>query len=81
MPSTDSVTDRSAAVPVAPKSASPASAEIRRARDLLRDILLREDETEEVVLIGQVSTGLNEMVCSLDNLAALQQLFEVWSQS
>ena len=81
-PQNDSSTDRSAANPVAPKSASTASAasaEILRARDLLRDILLREDETEDVVLVGQVSTGLNEIICILDNLAGLQQLFEAWS--
>jgi hypothetical protein len=56
-----------------------ASAEIRRARDILRDVLLREDEIEEAVLVGQVSTGLNEITCALDNLAGLQHLFEVWS--
>jgi hypothetical protein len=56
-----------------------ASAEIRRARDILRDVLLREDEIEETVLVGQVSTGLNEITCQLDNLAGLQHLFEVWS--
>jgi hypothetical protein len=57
-----------------------ASAEIRRARDLLRDVLLRDDdEGDGVALIGEVSTGLNEIVCTLDNLAGLQHLFEVWS--
>lgn len=76
----DSVTRPSAASPVAPKSETgSASAEILRARDLLRDVLLREDETENIVLVGQVSTGLNEIVCTLDNLAGLQHLFEVWS--
>jgi len=79
-PRSDSSTGRSAASHAAPKSEpSTASAEILRARDLLRDILLREDEIEEVVLVGQVSIGLNEIVCTLDNLAGLQHLFEVWS--
>jgi len=48
----------------------------------LRDVLLRDDEEgeEAIALPGQVSTGLNEIVCTLDNLAGLQHLFEVWSQ-
>jgi hypothetical protein len=58
---------------------STASAEIRRARDILRDVLLRDDEGDEVILTGQVSSGLNEIVCTLDSLAGLQHLFEVWS--
>ena len=58
-----------------------ASAEILRARDLLRDILLREDETEAVVLVGKVSSDLNEIVCTLDNLAGLQKMFELWSRA
>jgi len=80
-PPRDSTTSRSAASPAARKSApNTASAEILRARDLLRDVLLREDETEETVLVGKVSNGLNEIIARLDNLAGLQQLFEVWSR-
>jgi hypothetical protein len=76
----DLSTGRSAAKSAAQKSEpSTASTEILRARDLLRDLLLREDETEDAVLVGQVSSGLNEIVCTLDNLAGLQHLFEVWS--
>jgi len=56
-----------------------ASAEIRRARDILRDVLLRDDEGDDAALTGQVSTGLNEITCQLDNLAGLQHLFEAWS--
>ena len=84
-PKNDSSTARSAANPVAPKSATKgtASAEILRARDLLRDVLLRDDETdgeaENAALVGEVSSRLNEIVCALDNLAGLQHLFEVWS--
>ena len=63
---------------VAPPAPQSASAEIRRARDLLRDILLREDETEETVLVGKVSERLNEIVLDLDNLAGLQDVFDAW---
>jgi len=59
-------------------SATSASAEIQRARDILRDVLLREDETEEIVLLGKVSQSLNEMACTLDSLAGLQMMFENW---
>ncbi len=60
-------------------SAHSASAEILRARDLLRDVLLREDITDETVLLGEVSAGLNEMVEQLDRLAGLQTIFESWN--
>lgn len=73
----------SAESPVASRiaSATSASAEILRVRDLLRDLLLREDETEESVLMDEVSNGLNEIVCRLDHLGGLQMMFENWSAS
>jgi len=74
--SADSVTRPSAASSVARRNAS--SAEILRARDILRDVLLREDETEEIVLLGKVSEGLNQMLGELDSLAGLQMMFESW---
>jgi len=79
-PKKDSGTRPSVASPVAKKSATSASDEILRARDLLRDVLLRDDESDELALIGQVSAGLNEIVCTLDSLAGLQRMFEVWSR-
>lgn len=72
----------SAAFPADPPSVRSASAEIQRARDILRDVLLRDDECDEesdVPLIGQVSDGLNEIISTLDSLAGLQQMFEAWS--
>src|SRR5579864_254039 len=75
-----SATRPNVANPVATKSATSASDEILRARDLLRDVLLRDDESDELALIGQVSAGLNEIVCTLDSLAGLQRMFEVWSR-
>jgi len=60
-------------------SATSASAEIQRARDLLRDLLLREDDADEDVFVGTVRDGLNEIICRLDNLAGTQTLFEVWN--
>lgn len=62
-------------------AALAASDEIRRARDILRDVLLRDDESDELALVGQVSSGLNEIICTLDSLAGLQMLFENWSAS
>ena len=80
----DCATLPSAAPPAAPRSASSASAsaEIQRACDLLRDLLLREDEADEdMVFVGEVRDGLNEIVCRLNDLAGLQTLFEVWNAS
>jgi hypothetical protein len=79
-PKRDSGTRPSAANPAVTRSATSASEEILRARDLLRDVLLRDDESDELALIGQVSAGLNEIVCTLDSLAGLQRMFEVWSR-
>lgn len=82
----DSTTSPSAAGPVARESATrTASAEILRARDLLRDLLLRDDDEElgnldEPALAGQVSSGINEICSTLDSLAGLQMMFEAWSR-
>jgi len=75
-PSSDSSIRQNDAESAGRKNA--ASAEIQRARDILRDVLLREDETEEIVLLGKVSQSLNEMACTLDSLAGLQMMFENW---
>jgi hypothetical protein len=73
------------AVPTAAKSApTSASAEILRACDVLRDVLLREDEDfsddEPDALVGQVSAGLVEIIDRLQSLAGLQMMFEAWSR-
>ena len=56
------------------------SAEILRVRDLLRDVLLRDDDGS-LVLVGQVGAGLNEICMTLDSLAGQQQMFEAWNAS
>jgi hypothetical protein len=79
----DSTHHPSAASSAARKSATNApSGEILRARDLLRDLLLREDEANEeesVALVGHVYEGLDEICSHLDSLAGLQMMFEAWS--
>ena len=77
----DSRIPPSAVSPAAPNArTATASAEIQRARDLLRDLLLRDDETDDLALVSQVSSGLNEIVVTLDSLAGLQKMFEVWAK-
>jgi len=51
-----------------------------RAADLLRDVLLRDDATEELCLVGQVSAGISEIVDRLHSLAGLQMMFEGWNR-
>jgi len=79
----DCATRPSTAPTAARKSASSTSAsvEIQRARDLLRDVLLREDETDEILFVDAVREGLNEIANRLDSLAGIQTLFEVWNAS
>jgi len=79
--SKDSPTRPSAANP-ADRSARP-SAEILRACDILRDVLLRDDEEfsddeRESAIVGQVSAGVLEIVDRLHSLAGLQMMFEGW---
>lgn len=65
--------------------ATSASAEILRACDVLRAVLLRDDEeladSEPDVLIGQVSAGITEIIDRLQSLAGLQMMFEAWNKS
>jgi hypothetical protein len=50
------------------------SARIRRARELVGDVLLEDEER----LLGLVSERLNSMMLELDTLAGRQKLFELW---
>jgi hypothetical protein len=65
--------------------APSASSELLRACDILRDVLLRDDEEltdgKPDVLIGQVSAGVQEIVTRLQSLAGLQMMFEAWNKS
>ena len=79
LPNGDSRIRPSAARPAAKGVNASASAELLRAADLLREVLLRDDESEEVALLGQVSAGVNEIVDRLQALAGLQMMFEGWS--
>jgi hypothetical protein len=76
-PRSVSATLPSAANPVAPKSAT-ASADLLRARHLLREVLIREDVTEEELLLDEVRDGLDQVCRILEYLAGQQQLFEFW---
>lgn len=77
LPRSTSPTSRGAAQPAAPSASAP-SAEITRARDILRDILLREDSIEEVLLLSEVRNQLDYIGRMLDSLAGKQLLFELW---
>ena len=60
------------------------SADIARARDLLREILLRDEnhpEDENGALVGTVSSALDEIQKRLDSLAGLQTMFEEFVKS
>jgi hypothetical protein len=70
-------TSPSAAYPADPKSDAP-SADILRAQWLLRDVLLREDVTEDVLLADEVRDGLDQVCRLLDHLAGQQHMFEFW---
>ena len=64
----------------APRALATPSAEILRARDLLRDVLMLDDDGS-LMLVGHVGASLNEVCMTLDNLAGLQHMFEVWNAS
>ena len=59
----------------------PASARIRRAHGLLRDLLSEDEfEHENGLLLGAVAEGLNRILLELDQISGLQRLFELWVQ-
>jgi hypothetical protein len=71
--------------PTRPNAASSAasatgtiSADLLRARWLLHDVLMREDVTEEVLLLDEVRDGLDQVCRTLEHLAGQQHLFEFW---
>ena len=55
-----------------------AAARIREARQILCDLLLRDEFAQDIGLGGQVSETLNETVLKLSDLAGQQELFELW---
>lgn len=74
---------------IRPSAARPvgtnASSEILRACDILRAVLLRDDEDfaddEPDALIDKVRNGIAEVVERLQSLAGDQMLFEAWNKS
>lgn len=80
-PSADCRTRPSVASPVGTPSAPNASAEILRAADVLRSVLLWDDdeENQEQILVGQVSAEVSQIVDRLQSLAGLQMMFEGWN--
>lgn len=81
-PRTDSATGPNVASPVAPRNPATgtASADLLRARFLLCDVLIREDVTEEVLLLDEVRDGIDQVCRLLEHLAGQQQMFEFWSE-
>jgi hypothetical protein len=75
--------------PIRPNGASSAapsaSSEILRACDVLRAVLLRNDEelsdTEPDPVVGQVADGISEIIDRLQSYAGLQMMFEAWNRS
>lgn len=59
----------------------PASRRIRRAHQILGDLLLADDfEHEHGLLIGVVAEQLNRILLELDQMSGLQRMFELWVQ-
>lgn len=57
------------------------SADIARARDVLRALLLRYENSESVELVGTVKDSIEEIANRLDSLAGLQTMFEEFGKS
>ena len=55
-----------------------ASTQIRAARSLLCELLVRDDRSGEAVLVGTVREVLDRAVLRLDQLAGMQELYELW---
>lgn len=53
------------------------AAEIRKAADVIRAILLRENADGEIPLVGVAEEALDEMQQKLSDLAAKQEMFEM----
>ena len=79
LPKKDLPIPPSAAKPVATSASAP-SYDIERAQFLLRDVLVREDSTEEVLLMDEVRDGLDQACRLLAHLRGKQLLFEFWVQ-
>lgn len=54
------------------------AAQIRRAQELLRQVLLAADAEDGAALANPVADRLNELVMELDTLGGQQELFERW---
>jgi len=81
MPRAISNTSLSVVPPAARKSASPGptgSSDIRRAGEILRQLLMLDDSVSDGILVGTVAEGLNHITLELESLAGRQELFEMY---